>query len=177
MKITLLTKCLCLIVFLAALGLTTAAQSPAGVDTKSKESLRGLDAMRVVVDIGDREERHGLSVAQIHEAAAAPLRKAGIRVVTKTEPLLIAGNPTLYVKLMVFRSGEVEYTWLTDVQLRQEVSPTRQPSVKEMAATWQNSAIGLFSPASPAMARTRITESVGSIVDWLIRDYQLVNAK
>jgi hypothetical protein len=174
LKPGLLSNCFSLLVLCGAFAVTSFAQSPTILNTKAKDSLRGLSAVRVVVEISNREERQGLTQARLYEVIEARLRQAGIRVVTEKEPAT-TGNPTLYVKLMVFTTRETEYTWLTDVQLRQEVSPLRRPAVREMAATWQNSAIGLLGGHSRDAAIEKIYGGVGSIVDWFIRDHQSVN--
>jgi hypothetical protein len=159
-----------LIFFAAA---TSSIAQPTAVNTKSKTPLQNLQAVKLAIEVTSREASQGVTEASLRQVIETRLNKTGIQVLPPGQEGKLIGNPTILVKLLLFKTGEREFTWLTDVQFREDVRSERHPSITEQAATWQNSAMGLFS-GYPTAAE-KVHEGVGSIIDWFIRDFRSVN--
>ena len=81
------------------------------------------------------------------------------------------GRPWLYVSVNTIKHLE-NYFFSVDVQLKQDVSLPRQPSILTSSATWELGSIGFV---STELLPAKIQESVGAYVDHFISDYSAVN--
>lgn len=155
---------------------TASTQSNGRINTRTRDSLRGLKKLQVVIENNALAEQEGLTVMQLQTDVGSQISKAGVRVLTEKEALRGLGKPTLYLKLLLIKSAS-EYTFLVDVQFREQVKPKRYSSLSIMAATWQSSVVGSFGSINPHVAPQVIREGIGSMIDLFIKDYLAVNPK
>lgn len=142
------------------------------VETRSRDALRGVEAVRVLVETTPFAEMRGVKAALIEQGAAERLRAAGLRVLTGEDARGAQGTPVFFVRVMLFESP-CSYSLTADVQLREVVRLARAPAAETTAATWQNAAHGLAVPRETA----RPLESVLSVVDYFAREYKAANGK
>lgn len=142
------------------------------VETRSRDALRGVEAVRVLVETTPFAETRGVKAALIEQGAAERLRAAGLRVLTGEDARAARGLPVFFVRVMLFESP-CSYSFTADVQLRETVQLARPSAGETTAATWQNAAHGLSSPREIA----RPLEGVLSVVDYFAREYRAANGK
>jgi hypothetical protein len=112
-------------------------------DEHSRDSLRGLAGITLVVEPPDRQvERDGLNLAFIRAAAEVKLRSEGIPVFSIEETPQWLTAPLLYINANVVKLGVGDYVYNVLVEFRQEVTLVRSPSVKFPAATWSTACVG-----------------------------------
>jgi len=99
------------------------------------------------------------------------LAQGGIRVLPHPEWRETPGRPWLYVSVNTIKYLE-SYFFSVDVQLKQDVSLPRQPSIVTSSVTWELGSIGFVTTEFLA---AKIRESVGAYVDHFISDYSTVN--
>jgi len=140
------------------------ASTWASDDTKSRATLRGVDAVYVLVENLDPELRAelrkgGLTEAGLEAAVERRLETAGLKVLSE-EALRTAPHPSvLYVNLQILMP-ETKYGYTVegqqisrdkpaekhfykiDVELRQMASLLRDPLIKGSAATWSVGSMG-----------------------------------
>ena len=140
------------------------ASTWASDDTKSRATLRGVDAVYVLVENLDPELRAelrkgGLTEAGLEAAVERRLETAGLKVLSE-EALRTAPHPcVLYVNLQILMpetkygysvEGEQiskdkpadKYFYRVDIELRQMASLLRDPLIKGSAATWSVRSMG-----------------------------------
>lgn len=140
------------------------------VETRSRDALRGVEAVRVLVETTPFAEQRGVTAARLEAGAAERLRKAGLRVLTGAEAKSATGGPIFFIRIKLFDISNF-YSSTTDVQLRETVRLARPPATEMMAATWQNAAHGLLSPRDTE----RVLDGMLSVVDFFVREYQAAN--
>lgn len=140
------------------------ASTWASDDTKSRATLRGIDAVYVQVENLDPELRAelrkgGLTEAGLEAAVERKLQTAGLTVLSE-EAFRTAPHPSvLYVNLQILMpetkygytvEGQQisrdkpadKYFYRIDVELRQEASLLRDSLIKGSAVTWSVGSIG-----------------------------------
>jgi hypothetical protein len=138
----------------------------------TRETLRGLKGLLVIVEtVKSDAEADGLRIDDIQAEVESRLEQAGVRVLSHDEWRSTIGRPWLYVSVNTIKYL-FSYFFSIDVQLKQDVTLPRQPSISTSSATWEMGSIGFASiPEFPA----KIQESVSSYVDNFINDYLAVN--
>jgi hypothetical protein len=163
-------------ILLVSLSINVPAQARRAIDTKAKASLRGLEAVALVIETTPAAEQNGITKARINTDVQLRLSKAGIRILTMDEVLTTVGKPTVYIDLWFSREPR-GYTFSLDLQFREEVIPTRRPSARVTAATWSNCMQGIFREVNPEGAPQMVVDGILSVVDWFLKDYQAANSK
>jgi hypothetical protein len=138
----------------------------------TRETLRGLPGLLVVIEnIKDDAELAGLKVTDIQSDVELKLVKAGIRVLAHEEWRITPGRPWLYVSVNTIKHLG-SYFFSIDVQLKQDVSLPRQPSIVTSSATWEVGSIGYVQTES---LPPKILDSVSGYLDSFVDDYKAVN--
>lgn len=138
----------------------------------TRETLRGLRGVVVVVEsVKDDAQTDGLKINELQTDVEMKLAQCGIRVLPHEEWRATAGRPWLYISVNTMKYLAA-YFFSVDVQLKQDVSLPRYPSIITSSATWEIGSIGFVGIAEfPA----KIRESVKSHVESFISDYVTVN--
>ena len=160
-----------LLLLLACVGARAQAYKPV-VETRSRDALRGVEAVRVLVETTPFAAQHGLSAEVIKAGATERLRTAGLRVLTDDEAEGAKRLPVFFVRVMLFEAP-CAYSTSVDVQLRETVRRTRAPESETTAATWQNGGHGLQSPRN----EQRVLAGVFSFVDYFASEYAAANRR
>lgn len=166
--------------FLLATSIVASAQF-----APSKENLRGLTGVRLVVMFGHCPSRNftncaqGLDEAQRPEVlkmletdATAKLQQAGIPVFgladTRNQE---AGGSILIVVVTLDKPNGFVHPVATEVKLLQRARLVRDPSIEYDAVTWSREGVG------QPLEISRIRRLVAGHLDQFIQDYQSVNSK
>ena len=135
-------------------------------------SLKGLTALFVLVEIVDPEiEKDGLTREEIQRDTEQRLRKAGIRVLSKSEWLRTKEGAYLYVNINARKSGYGVYINGLSLELVQKVLLVRNPKTEVFAATWSRQLLGQGGYLD------RIRYSVQDVVDLFINSWAQANRK
>jgi hypothetical protein len=140
----------------------------------TRETLRGLTGVMVVVeDLKEDAQADGLSVAGLQDQTEARLAEAGIPILPLDEWRSTSGRPWLYVSVNTLRhiGG---YFFSVDVQLKQEVTLPRQPSIVTSSSTWELGSIGFVMADNLAI---KIGESVEAHLGGFISDFRAANSQ
>lgn len=150
-------------------------------DTRDTDGLRGLAGVAVAVILFPQEvERDGLLKAQLQTDVELRLRKAGIRVLAEDQWLLVPGQPTLSVIVVLYKVSDPEaingYAKLVNVALRQNVMLSRKPStIVKGAITWQGGVnVGV---SNSIVLQKDIRDLVADRVDEFINAFLAANPK
>ena len=148
---------------------TGTAVSRASDDEYTRESLKGLKGVRVVIENIDPEvERAGLTKASIRTDVELKLRLAGIPVLSEK-----TYGPFLYVQTAVFPSRSGYWPFCIIVALHQDVILARDRSIFVPANSWDVTYVGLVGKGSARKVRDEIKD----MVDDFINAYLSVNPK
>lgn len=147
-------------------------------DQYSRETLRGLLGIGVAVeDLSPDAKKHGLTEERIKTDVELRLRTAGIKVLTDEERLKTPGSPYLYVNVGTMnvgtRGNHGLYSIALMVDLVQEVSLERNPSIKTLASTWRSGGVGAVGELNLSQIRGAVKDKV----DEFINAYLAVNPK
>jgi hypothetical protein len=136
-----------------------------------EESLRGLKAMRVLVEnIKTDVVSAALSQNQLKTDTELQLRKAGIRV--ESTP----GLPFLYIRVTAQKRNvlrEELYAFSIMVEVHQMVTLARDLSILTWGVTWSSGSIGTVGISQLSSIRDLVAEHV----EKFISDYLAVNSK
>jgi hypothetical protein len=132
----------------------------------ARNSLRGLNGINVSIE-NIREEivKLGLTEDSIRTDVELKLRLSGIRVLSTEEWVKEPGNPYLYVYVHVVRGKEAVYIYNISVEMIQDVTLVRSPSVRCMGETWKTGFLGL------ALELRQIREAIKDPIDEFINAY------
>jgi len=123
-----------------------------GDDSSSRPSLKGLNKLVVVVQIGnpasDDFKRAGLTEERIRTGIELKLREAKIDVVYMEN--LLSDIPIFHVEVNGSKKDSKTFSFLIEVELWQRSFLKRDPSIEMMAATWSTGVFGLGSASSIA---------------------------
>jgi len=151
----------------------------------SKENLRGLAGVRLVVMYGNCPTRDfgncasGLDEAQRPEVlkmleadATAKLQAAGIPVFGLTAPRSsAAGDPRLILMVTLDKPNGFNHPVVTQLKLMERVRLVRDPSIEYDAVTWSREGVG------QPLEISRIQRLVANHLDQFMLDYLSVNPK
>jgi len=139
-----------------------------------RESLRGLDGVRVVVEpLSSDAKSGGLSESQLKTDTELRLRRNSVRVTQSPYPYL-------YVRVTALRdttaSGrELGYSAVIEVSLVEKAMLIREPFHTVSAETW--SITHLNSSPDSSSNRQRVREVILDYVDEFSNDYLAMNPK
>jgi len=140
----------------------------------TRHTLQGLQGVAVVVEsIKSDAEADGLLSTDLQADTELKLSQAGIAVLAQDQWRQTPGRPWLYVSVNTIKYL-ASYFFSIDVQLKQEVSLPRQPSLVTSSATWEVGSIGFV--ISPDLSQ-KIRDSVSGYVNHFIRDFLSANGK
>lgn len=153
--------------------------------TPTKENLRGLTGVRLIVMFGNCPTRDpsdcakGLDEAQRPEVlrmleadVTATLQNAGIPLFgLADERNQKSGSPKLIVMVTLEKPNGFNYPFVTEVKLLQRARLVRDPSVEFDAVTWSSNGVG--APLEIAEIRNQ----VATLIDRFIADYLSKNPK
>jgi hypothetical protein len=140
----------------------------------TRETLRGLGGVVVVVEtVKSDAEADGLRVDDIQAEVESRLEEGGVRVLPHDVWRATVGRPWLYVSVNTMKYL-FSYFFSIDVQLKQDVTLPRQPSILTSSATWEMGSIGFV--AIPEFS-DKIRESVAAYIDSFISDFNAVNSE
>jgi len=169
-----------------ALTLLLATSSAASAQfAPSKENLRGLTGIRLIVMYGHCPSRdfsncaEGLDEAQRPEVlkmveadTTAKLQQAGIPLFGLADKRnQEAGGPKLIVMVTLDKPNGFVHPVVTEVKLLQRARLVRDPSIEYDAVTWSHEGVG------QPLEVTRIRRLVADQLDRFIADYLSVNPK
>ena len=152
--------------------------------TPTKENLRGLTGVRLIVMFGHcptrnpincaegLEEAQRLEVLQMLEAdVTAKLQEAGIPLLRNANELHKAGGPRLIVMVTLDKPNGFVHPIVTEVKLLQRVRLVRDSSIEYDAVTWSQGGVG------QPLEISRIRRLVANHLDRFIEEYLSVNPK
>jgi len=156
-----------LILFLLTAGLSARADIER---SDTKESLRGLHGIYVVVQLVD-EQPAGMTTNHFETLVESALTRAGIPI--NAEPKKSNSNANLSVTVDIIHQPQLDvYVFTTEVALTQEVQLTRPVRGKNMSAeTWRRTRQGITSPDRLDV----IDQTLKLCMDAFVADYQAVN--
>lgn len=159
------------VIILAAVSLLAQSAWPFD-DSRSRATLRGITAVKVVVDLDDNIEAVGPTWAdQIQADVEARLRKAGLIVTLSAPAWLHIGIATHQIS--PDRSG---YAHTIQISFLQWVSLMRDSRVSTLAVTWGIESVGWI-PGFDSGTLQSFEDSVARQVDAFINVYFEQNAK
>lgn len=139
----------------------------------TRETLRGLAGVMVIVEnVGNDAKEAGLDISEVQTDVELKLAKAGIHVIPHKEWRETAGKPWLYVSVNTIKYL-TSYFFSIDLQLKQDVSLHRQPTLVTSAATWEIGSVGFVGVDK---LPSKVRESVSTYLDNFIYDYNVANA-
>jgi hypothetical protein len=161
------------IIMLLGFLLLTALAAPAQIQhADTKESLRGLDGVYVVIQIVD-EQPADITTNSIETLVTSALVEAGIP--TNAVPKKLNGDANLFITVDILKQPQLDaYIFTVEVTVAQDVELTRQPHSKwSSAETWRRTLQGITTPD-----RTDIIEqALKKCMDAFVADYHAVNPK
>ena len=150
----------------------------------SKENLRGLTGVRLMVMYGHCPSRSlsncapGLAEAQRPELlktleadATAKLENAGIPLFRNADQVTSGGFPYLVILVTLDKPNGFVHPIVTELKLLQRVRLLRNPSIETDAVTWSREGVG------QPLEISRIRRLVDNHLDRFIEDYLSVNPK
>ena len=154
----------------ALAGLLAASAAWAGDSEVNRLSLKGVQAVRVVVEMREPDEDwQGPTRAQAQTDVEGRLRQAGITTTTQR------GTPYLYVNVEAVKHADLPvYGYIIDVELRQAARVMRNPDIVVFADTWSLHSIGAVTAADLA-AHLRV--KLATHVDLFIDAYLAMNPR
>lgn len=145
------------------------------LDAGSRESLRGIPGVGVVVeDIGSDASADGLSQDAIRTAAELILRSKGIRILTNIERTPSGSVPYLYINVNTLKEELGLYAYAVNVEFKQVVGLLSIKGKLAWGATWSTSVVGAVGEAN---LRQIIADGVEPLVKDFANDFSLVNSR
>jgi hypothetical protein len=136
--------------------------------------LRGLGPIAVVVqDIDPEAVREDFNVSVIKNDVELELRKAGIRVVDRSELTDASGRPYLFVVIHLVKGTLNTYSYHAELRFHQNASLTRSPDVILSVPTWSRSVTGM----ERANRMMSVRDKVKEMLMVYINDYLAANPK
>jgi|GEM_PF-847683 len=139
-----------------------------------RQTLCGLKGVMVFIeDIDSDVEKHGLTKSLLKDQVESKLRQADIPVLTANEAFNMPGRPYLYLNLTTHDTGVELYSYSIRIELNQDVSMIRDPSIQASATTWIANVVGIVG----AQNLPAVTEDVTQLTNQFVRDYLAANQK
>jgi len=144
------------------------------LDAGSRESLRGIPGLRVVVeDISPDASAGGLSEDAIRTASERTLHSKGIRVLTNTERTRSGSAPYLYINVNTLKEELGLYAYAVNVDLKQIVGLSIKGK-HAWGATWSASVVGMVREESLSQI---IADGIEPLVQDFANDFLSVNSR
>lgn len=139
----------------------------------TRETLKGIGGVTVIVETLNAEAEAGaLDLNMIQEDVESKLSGAGVNVFSRDQWRNSPGKPWLYISVNAVRYL-MSYFFSIDVQLKQDVTLSRNPSIITSCSTWEVGSFGFVdAPNMPDKIREHITRYD---VDKFIDDYKSLN--
>jgi len=149
-------------------------ENRSALSAEPRETLCGLKGVMVFIeDIDSDVEKYGLTKSLLKEQVESRLRHADIPVLTANEAFNMPGRPYLYLNLTTHDTGVELYSYSIRIELNQDVSMIRDPSIKASATTWIANVVGIVG----AQNLPAVTEDVTQLTNQFVRDYLAANEK
>jgi hypothetical protein len=133
------------------------------LDTGSRESLRGLTGVGVVVeDVSPDASADGLSQDAIRAAVEQTLRSKGIRILT--ERTRSGSAPYLYVNINTLKEELGLYAYAVNVDFKQVVGLLSAKGKQAWGATWSASVVGM-------VRQENLSQVIADGVEPLVKDF------
>jgi hypothetical protein len=133
------------------------------LDTGSRESLRGLTGVGVVVeDVSPDAPADGLSQDAIRAAVEQTLRSKGIRILT--ERTRSGSAPYLYVNINTLKEELGLYAYAVNVDFKQVVGLLSTKGKQAWGATWSASVVGM-------VRQENLSQVIADGVEPLVKDF------
>jgi hypothetical protein len=146
-----------------------------GASKFERPSLRGLKGFNVIVEkLNPDLEEDGLIGEQLLTDIELQLRKAGIKVLTREEALKAVSISFLYVYIEAYKGKSNLYCSHISVSFTQGVLLERDPSIRTLARTWEQSTAGR---CGESVIKNCIRDGLRDVIDVFINDYLAENPK
>ena len=158
---------LIVLVLLAALSASAQLQR-----TDTKESLRGLEGVYVIIQLVD-EQPEGVSTNSVRSLVTTALADAGIP--THAVPKKLNGDANLSITVDLIKQPQLDaYVFTVETAVTQDVKLTRDPQAKwSSSETWRRTIQGITSPDRMDVVHLALKNCVTAFVN----DYRTVNPK
>ncbi len=114
-----------------------------GAQAQSSAVLKDVGPIAVVIqDLDPDAVRDEFTVDLIRTDIEVELRKAGIRVVDRSQLDDSSGRPYLFLVVSTLKGTLNTYTYSMELRFHQNASLTRNPDVTMSVSTWNRSVIG-----------------------------------
>jgi len=170
---------LLMLLLLLACGVARAQGDEPAEEMHGREALRGVEAVRLRVEIVP-EGLTSLTAVLIEKGAAERLRAGGLRVLTGEEAKAAPGAPALFYRVTLLDTGcgyagkaGCGLVGTADMQLREAVRVARAPGAEVTAATWQHVARIHFNPPNAPL----LAEKLVTFVDVFLKEYNAANGR
>jgi hypothetical protein len=168
-------KCLSImIVVLLSFLISTPVVFAIGDDRYSRQSLKGLKKLSVVVQIekpvSEDFRKAGLTEDRIRTGVELKLQEAKIDVVYVQD--LFSDTPILHVEMDGSKKTDKTFSFLIELELWQKSLLKRDPKVQVIAGTWST---GVFGLASTSNIANDMMGLINSMMDTFIKAYLSVN--
>jgi hypothetical protein len=145
-----------------------------GDDKYSRESIRGIEGVYVLVEkLDPKVVSDGLTEDAIHNDVELKLRQNGIKVLSKEEHYKVPGSPVLYIVANFIKLEQIDlYAYSIRTTFEQSVTLDRTRN-SLTAATWSMSFIAVI----PINKLNGVREQIRDFLDRFINAYLSVNPK
>lgn len=148
--------------------------SISAVAQSSGAIFRGLGPIAVVIqDIDPEAVREDFNVSVLKNDVEVELRKAGIRVVDRSELTDASGRPYLFVVIHLVKGSLNTFNYHAELRFHQNASLTRNPDVILSVPTWSRSVTGM----ERANRMTNVRDKVREMLMVYINEYLASNPK
>jgi hypothetical protein len=147
--------------------------APSGVRARKKsiDGLRRLNSLRLAVD--DSFAKYQVDISQLRANAEIRLRGVGIQIVAGADSLSATASPTLEMNLVSIKDQGNEAYFVVNARLVEEVTATRNPSIKIQGTTWRDERI--VSMAGKMNKSELLKLAMDSLIEELVRDRAAAN--
>jgi hypothetical protein len=154
----------------ALMGFGMVPLARAGDSEVNRLALKGVQAVRVAVEMRERDEEwQGPTRGEVRADVEGRLRRAGISITTQP------GAPYLYVNVEAVKHADSPiYGYIIDVELRQAARVVRNPSIVVYADTWSIHSIGTVEAAELS---THLRVKLHTHLDLFIDAYLAMNPR
>lgn len=151
-------------------GLLAVGAAQAGDSEVNRRSLKGIETVRVLVEMRDSDEDPpALARSQVQAEIEERLRRAGIPTTGRR------GAPYLYVNVEAVKHADLRvYGYIIDVELRQAARVVQNPDIVVFADTWSIHSIGTVD--APEL-RAHLAVKLRAHVDLFIDAYLAMNPR
>ena len=151
--------------------------------TYGRQSLRGIQGVKVEIVINDTVRKTGPSKDQLRTDVELKLRKAGIKVLTENEKLNVPGKPYLVLNLAALETGKkrdtFNYAYFIELRLFQDTKLLKDVEVVGTTAsgTWHTAGLLAVEPLTKGSFQRSVRDVLADQTDKFINDYLAVNPK